>query len=193
GVDATSAQSLAVALNQLSPEALSPMQKTRFLGTALSKWSEIDPVAAAKFLDSFPSGDAGFYGARMTIAQNWAATDPTAALAWAQGLGDGRDARSAISGVINGWWENDPRAAEAYLIAHFDTLGIGAAMSITTQLFQRDPQQARDWASRLPAPEARRTADSYIAMRMADTDLKAASEWAASLPDDVRNQVLSRV
>jgi hypothetical protein len=189
--DTTSAQSLAMTLNQLSAEVLSPTERTIFLDKALSKWSELDPVAAAKFLDSVPSSNAGFFGARMNIARNWAATDPGAALAWAQAQGDTRDARSAISGVISGWWENDPRAAEAYVNSHLDTIGIGAAMNITSQLFRRDPQQAKDWASRLPTPEARRNADSYIAMQMANLDPKGASEWAASLPDDVRSQVLS--
>ncbi|PZR71128.1 MAG: hypothetical protein DLM73_16375 [Chthoniobacterales bacterium] len=191
GADAATSGSLATVINKLPADAISPTQKTRFLNTALSKWSEIDPVAAAKFLDSIPSSGGGFFGSRITIAQNWASTDPAAALAWVQGQGDTQDAKFAMSGVISGWWENDPRAAEAYVASHLDSIGMDAVMRITTQLFQRDPQGAKDWASRLSTPEARRSADTYIAMQMADVDPKGASEWAATLADDVRSRALS--
>jgi hypothetical protein len=191
GADAATGQSLTNTLSQLPADALPAPQKTRSLNTALSKWSEVDPVAAAKFLDEYPGRERGFFGARVSIAQNWAATDPTAAMAWAQAMSNPQEARVALSGVISGWWENDPRAAEAYVTAHLDTVGTDAVMRITNQLLQQDPQRARDWASRLSTPEARRSADSFIAMQMAETDPKAASEWAATLPADVRSGVLS--
>jgi hypothetical protein len=189
--DASVAQSLVATLSQLPADALSPTQKTRSLSTALSRWSEADPVAAAKFLDQFPSRDRGFFGARMSIAENWATTDPTAALAWAQAQGDPQETRASMAGVVSGWWETDPRAAEAYVAAHLDTLGLDSVMRITTQLFQQDPQRAKEWANSLSTTEARRTANSFLVNQMAETDPKGASEWAASLPEDVRSRTLS--
>src|SRR5204863_10135889 len=91
--DAIDAKSLVEVVSQLPADALSPSQKLRSLSSALGKWSEVDPAAAAKFLDQYPTQAREFYGARMTIAQNWAASDPIAALAWAGAQGDGREAR----------------------------------------------------------------------------------------------------
>lgn len=192
GADAIAASSLAMTLNQLPADALPASQKARFVNSAVSKWSEVDPVAAAKFLDENPPHDREFFGARVTVAQNWAATDPAAALAWVQAQGDARETRVTMSGVIRGWWENDPRSAEAYVAAHFDTLGLETVMGITGELYRLDPERAKDWANSLPV-EARRNADSFIGTRMVDADPKAASEWAASLPDEVRTRPLESV
>ena len=192
GADAIAASSLAMTLNQMPADTVSASEKARFLNSAVSKWSEFDPVAAAKFIDENPLHDREFFGARMTIAQNWAATDPAAALAWVQAQGDARETRMTMSGVIRGWWENDPRAAEAYVAAHFDTLGPETVVGITSELYRLDPERAKDWANGLPL-EARRNADSFIGMRMVDSDPKAASDWAASLPDDVRPRTLESI
>lgn len=190
GADPAAAKSLAAALTKLPADALPAPQKARALSGAVTKWSEVDPVAAAKFLDESNARDREFYMARMSIAKNWAAADPAAALAWAQAQKDPQDQRIAMSGVIGGWWENDPRAAEDYVAAHLETLGPGSVMRLTTLLYEQDPQRAREWASRLSTPEARRSADSYIAMQMAESDPKAATEWAATLPEDVRSRTL---
>jgi hypothetical protein len=121
GADAIAASGLATTLNQLPADALPASQKARFLNSAVSKWSEVDPAAAAKFIDENPPPDRAFFGARVTIAQNWAATDPTAALAWVQAQGDAQETRVTMSAVIRGWWENDPRSAEAYVAARIWT------------------------------------------------------------------------
>jgi hypothetical protein len=176
----------------LPADAMPASQKARFLNSAVSKWSEVDPAAAAKFLDENPPHDREFFGARVTVAQNWAATDPAAALAWVQAQGDAQETRVSMSGVIRGWWENDPRSAEAYVAAHLESLGLETVMGITSELYRLDPERAKDWANSLPV-EARRNADSFIGTRMVDADPKAASEWAASLPDEVRTRPLESV
>jgi hypothetical protein len=66
-------------------------------------------------------------------------------------------------------------------------------MRIASQLSKQDPQRAKEWASSLSTPEARRMASINIAMGMSNSDPKAASEWAATLPDDVRGQTLQSV
>jgi len=193
GADAVAAKSIVDVVSQLPADALSPAQKSRSLSNALSKWSEIDPPAAAKFLDQYPTQARDFYGARMAIAQNWAGADPTAALAWAAAQGDGREGRITMAGVIGGWWDSDPRAAEAYVAQHADTLGIEPIMRIASQLSRQDPERAREWANSLSTVEARRMASTNIAMEMSNSDPKAASEWAASLPDEVRGRTLEGV
>jgi len=193
GADAIAAKSLVEVVSQLPADALPAWQKTKSLNSALSKWSEVEPAAAAKFLDQYPTQDREFYGARMTIAQNWAASDPAAALAWAAAQGDGREARIAMAGVIGGWWDADPRAAEAYVAEHADKLGIEPVMRIASQLYKQDPQRAKEWANSLSTAEARRMANTNIAMEMSNSDPKAAGEFAATLPDDVRGRTLEGV
>ena len=193
GADAIAAKSLVEVVSQLPSDALPAWQKTKSLNSALSKWSELEPAAAAKFLDQLPTQDREFFGARMMIAQNWAAADPVAALAWAAAQGDGREGRISMSGVIAGWWETDPRAAEAYVVEHADTLGMQPVMQIASQIYKQDPQRAKDWANSLPTVETRRMAATNIAMQMSNSDPKAASEWAVTLPDEVRGRTLEGV
>ena len=190
GADAVDAKSIVEVVSQLPAGALPAWQKTKSLNSALSKWSEVEPAAAAKFFDQLPGQDREFYAARMAIAQNWAASDPAAALAWAAAQGNERDARISMSGVIAGWWETDPRGAEAYVAEHADKLGIEPVMNISSQLYRQDPERAKEWANSLPTVETRRMALSTIANRMFEADPKTAIEWAATLPDDVRNQVM---
>jgi hypothetical protein len=193
GADAISAKSLVEVISQLPADALPTWQKTKSLSSALNKWSEVEPAAAAKFLEQVPTRDPEFMGARMMIAQNWAASDPAAALAWAVAQGDGREGRMSMSGVIMGWWNTDPRAAEAYVVEHADTLGIQPLMQIVSQLSRQDPERAKEWAKSLPSTETRRMAAISVAMQMSNTDPKAASEWAATLPEDVRGRTLDSV
>ncbi len=61
---------------------------------------------------------------------------------------------------------------------------------LAVRLFKQDPQHAKDWVNQLPSVEARRTANSFIAMEAASVDPKGASEWAATLPDNVRDKAI---
>jgi hypothetical protein len=193
GADPTAASSLAQSVVALPPDAFPTGQRAGFLGLALSKWSQVDPVAAAKFLDASASNDRSLTGARVSIAANWGASDPQAALAWAQSQTDEQAARVAVSAAISGWWNTDPRAAEAYVASHLDTLGLEAVMSVTRQIFGQDPQRAKDWANQLSTPEARRAATTFVAMRIANSDPKSAGEWVVTLPDDLRERAISGV
>ena len=193
GADVIAAKSIVEVVSQLPADALPAWQKTKSINSALSKWSEVEPAAAAKFLDQLPTQDREFLGARMMIAQNWAAADPAAALAWAAALGEGREGRISMSGVIMGWWDTDPRAAEAYVAEHADKLGIQPVMQIASQLYKQDPQRAKEWANSLPTAETRRMATTNIAMQMSESDPKAAGEWAATLPDEVRGRTMEGV
>jgi hypothetical protein len=190
GADSIAASSLAQSIAALSPDALLSGQRTSFLVKTLTKWSQVDPVAAAKFLDASPESGRSLMGARMSIAENWAALDPQAALAWAQTPSSEPSARFAVSGAISGWWHTDPRAAEAYVASHLDAVGPETVMALTRQIFGQDPQRAKEWANQLSTVDARRSATSFIAMQLAQTDPKSASEWVATLPDDVRERAM---
>lgn len=193
GADPIAAGSLAQSVVALPADAFPAGQRAGFLGLALSKWSQVDPVAAAKFLDSSATNDRALTGARVSIAANWAASDPQAALAWAQKSSEEPSARFALSAAVTGWWRTDPRAAEAYVVSHLDTLGMETLMSLTRQIFSQDPQRAKDWANQLPNAEARRNATSFVAVQMANSDPKSAGQWVLTLPDDLRDRAIPGV
>ena len=193
GADPIAAGSLAQSIVALPADAIPAAQKAGFLGLALSKWSQVDPVAAAKLLDASATNDRALTGARVSIASNWAASDPQAALAWAQKSSDEPGARFALSAAVTGWWRTDPRAAEAYVASHLDTLGMETVISLARQIFSQDPQRAKDWANQLPNVEVRRNATSFVAMQMANSDPKSAVQWVLSLPDELRDSAIPAV
>ena len=193
GADPIAASSLAQSVVALPPDALPSWQRAGFLSKALSKWSQIDPVAAANFLDAFGKTDRSVTGARVSIAQNWAASDPQAALAWAQTSSEDPSGRFAVSAAIMGWWHNDPRAAEAYVVSHLDTVGMETVMSLTRQIFGQDPQRAKEWATQLSTLQARVSATTFIAVQLATSDPTSAAQWVVTLPDELRERGVQAV
>jgi hypothetical protein len=192
--DSAAGELLANTINQVAPESLPPNTQRRLVGQAAAKWSEIDAPAAAHFMDTIASSATAFFPDLRNIAANWAASDPQAALAWAQerDASTAGAARMATNGAISGWWQKDPAAAEAYVASHLNTLtDRQMALTLASQIFQIDPRRAMDWVNSLPDIEARRQADSLLANQMSWTDPKAAADWAAHLPDDVRSSALS--
>ena len=77
--DAAQAKTLAKQIQEWPAEVLTREQRNGFLGTLLMKWSDLDPVGAAKFFDTMQANAMHFHPAVSVIAQNWAALDPSAA------------------------------------------------------------------------------------------------------------------
>lgn len=194
GADPASAAYLANAIAALPLEALAGRRQRGLIGMAATKWSELDPAAAAKFVDTFPATPGDYFADVHTIAANWAAADPQAALAWAQQR-DGTNSfptHFATSGAISGWWQKDAGAAEAYVASHLSTLSDRQmASSLASQMFNSDPRHAMEWVNGLPDVQARQQADSTIAIQIGWSDPKGAAVWASNLPDDVRGLALN--
>lgn len=194
GADANAAEAVAKAINEMPADSFLPNHQRGLVGRAASKWSGVDAPAAAHFLDTVPSTPGSFFDDAHSIAQNWAASDPQAALAWAQ-QHDGSSAAMvhfATSGAIIGWWQKDPVGAEQYVASHLSTLADRQlAATLASQMYNSDPNRAIQWVNQLPDLEARRHGDMAVATQMAMRDGRAAAEWAANLPDDVRGSALS--
>jgi len=191
GADASVAGSLATSINELSEGSLSPSAKSSLLGRAVGKWSRVDPVAAAKFLDSSDERGMNFAMAWNEVASNWAAIDPVAALDWARQAAKD-SGRFAMSGAITGWWKNDPPAAEAYVASHLATLGDWQlASALAANMFSEDPERAKKWVSQLPNEEARKQAVSMLAIQWGFSDPAAATKWSATLPAEERAAALA--
>jgi len=181
GADATVASKLALSVNDAP---LSPGQKSGFLGKAVTKWAQVEPISAAKFLDSIGSDGQNFVAAWRSVAENWAASDPAAALAWVDSHMNAQNTKFVLSAALRPYLQNDPRGAEAYVATHSDEPGHQQLASlIADSISKEDPARAKEWVSQLSNPEARRYGNHSIAMQTASTDPQAASEGAATLPD----------
>src|SRR6266568_2501953 len=86
--DATQAKALAKQIQEWPADILTREQRNGFLNSLLVKWSDLDPVGAAKFFDTMQMDAMRFHPAASVIAQNWAAIDPSAAIEWARAHGD---------------------------------------------------------------------------------------------------------
>ncbi|HEX4667543.1 MAG TPA: hypothetical protein VH207_13175 [Chthoniobacterales bacterium] len=186
GADPTTAGELAQSIKQLSPDRLPASEKTRFLASAVSKWAQAEPLAAASFLEAIGAKGLDFTSAFSSAAHQWALQDPAAAVEWAQRHPDGYG-DLALQGAINGWWEKDPKAAEAWVTAQIAASGSREmTASFASTLFRSDPEHARAWARSLPTVAARQVADTTLAQLWALDDPQAATQWAANLPAEER-------
>lgn len=185
------AKDLAKAIEQWPPDRVSTEMRSRILSVATAKWSTVDAKAAAAFIDTTRPGGMMFAMTVSQVATNWAANDPAAALAWAQVHRETQPSGMAMTGAMIGWWQRDHGAAEASAAAHLSTLeDRQIASTLASNIYNTDPQRAKDWVSHLPDAEARQQATSMLAITMGFTDPKAASDWAVTLPSDVRQVTL---
>ena len=192
GADATQAKALAKEIQEWPTDAIKREQRNGFLNSLLMKWSDLDPIGAAKFFDTMQVDTMRFHPVASAIAQNWAAIDPAAALEWARAHGDVQGFQGAINGAINGWWTKDHAAAEQYVTAHAnDPSGRQMATTLTSYIFSKDPERAKEWVTRLSDLETRRQAQHVLVIQMAVNDPETASEYAATLPGDVREATLT--
>ncbi|MEO7168532.1 MAG: hypothetical protein ABI787_02490 [Spartobacteria bacterium] len=185
GADPGAAGALAKAIADLPNEALPESKKSLLFGEAVQKWSEVDPAAAAHLLGETKLGGMGFTMASYSVAQNWAARDPAAALAWAQAQRPMAFGMNPVNGVVQGWWKKDPAAAEAFALAQIGTpLGKQLVPSLASQMAAQDRAKATAWASKITDQELRNQAYTVLASQFSFTDPKAASAWALTLPPE---------
>jgi hypothetical protein len=188
--DVTQAEALARAIKDWPEGTIGRGQRNNFLASAMTKWAQIAPADVAKFFDSIQAAGR-FNWAASTIAQNWATTDPQAALAWAQAHGDADGFNNAVNGAVCGWWSKDHAAAEAYALTHLsDPSGRQLASHLANYIYSRDAERAKQWAAALPDLQARQQSATMLTMQMAWSDPKGASEWAVTLPADIRDNSL---
>jgi len=64
------------------------------------------------------------------------------------------------------------------------------ASTLTSYIFSKDPEHAKEWVGKLPDLDTRRQAEHVLVIQMAVNDPQGASEYAATLPADVREATL---
>jgi len=165
--DAAQAKTLAKQIQEWPADVLAREQRNGFLSSLLMKWSDLDPVGAAKFFDTMQ------------------------AIEWARSHSDTQGFQGAMNGAINGWWSKDHRAAEQYVATRTtDSAGRQMASTLASYIFAKDPERAKEWVGKLPDLETRRQAEHVVVIQMAVNDPRDASEYAATLPPDVREATL---
>ena len=109
-------EGLAQAIQEWPADVLTREQRNGFLNSLLVKWSDLDPVGAAKFFDTMQVDSDTFSSRGIRHFANRAAIDPSSAIEWARSHGDTPGFQGAMNGAINGWWSKDHRAAEQYVV-----------------------------------------------------------------------------
>src|SRR5437588_1972315 len=189
--DASQGTALAKQIQEWPADVLTREQRNGFLNSLLVKWSDLDPVGAAKFFDTMQVDAMHFHPAASVIAQNWAAIDPSAAIEWARSHNDTQGFQGAMNGAINGWWSKDHGAAEQYVEARTtDSAGRQMASTLASYIFSKDPERAKEWVGKLQDLDTRKQAEHVLVIQMAVNDPQDASEYAATLPADVRETIL---
>lgn len=190
GVDASAAGIVAEALVKLPKDAVT--DQAGALSKDLLRWSLADPAAAARMLDRSDVHDVLGTSAPVPASNTWsniaarfAAANPTAALQWAQNLQSSEQTGSAMMGVVRGWWETDPSAASAYVLAHLSDSGTSQlAAVVANSMALRDPQQASAWVNQLPNEKARGQAEMALISGASRNDPSSAARMLEAFPTE---------
>ena len=151
----------------------------------IHKWAQSEPMAVFEWARARPAS-ASRTQALSTALRNVGQSDPTQALALAEGLD--QSARSnAIDSVLHQWGRDDPRAAVAWLdeSAHES---IGAVGTIIGSYAQLDAEEAVGWLLEQPA-EAQRAGTSAIVWSLADEAPEVALDLVERLDDPTATMI----
>lgn len=123
GHDAKRLEQLALAVNHIKTR-FEPEKAAQWVEQNLQEpWMAQSPVAAK-------------------TADDWAARDPAAAMAWAGKIG----VESAVEAAMNRWCGADIEAASRWLRDNPQVPGYGSAVSVMVQHLKDDPAAAAAWA-----------------------------------------------
>ncbi len=167
----------------LAAELVSTREQRAIYSSIFAQLAAADPAAAARKLDSVPSGESRNQALR-ALADGWAATDVAAALAWAQQLG-GTDLAPAMEAVLATVAQQDP--LRAIDLARHTLSGAAYERTVTAALqtlLRTDPREAGAFVNAL-APGAAQTQTALaVARALATQNPAEALAWTKTLPSD---------
>jgi hypothetical protein len=151
------------------------------LDSIVSRWADLDPAAAANFLETIPETAGEMRNnTGSNIAFSWGTLDPDAALQWVQRQTSNPEI--LFNSVVNGWSKSDSDAAGTYVIQHIDQPGaFEAASSVALAMLNEDPNKAARWLRELPSGEVKANAERALASSWAERDPLEAAQWAEGL------------
>ena len=151
-------------------ESMAAADRRDLLDDLISGWGREDPGAAARWLAS--RDEPAEHGIYHSVASQWARTDATAAIEWAQ----------AVQAVLSIVARRDPQAALAMLERIDDErIAAGASSVVVQHWAATDHQGALAWANRFEDPHIRTMLLSRIITRWAQTDRTAALRHVETL------------
>jgi len=193
GVEPAGASAFLASVRQVAPELLSSSLRQHLIEKGIVRWAQGDPIAAAEALASFPKSEITRQ-AWLQVAESLAAHDPAAALDWVQQHGDHESVSAATQGLISGWWQKDPAAAEAYARANSETpVGQQVASMLANRMAVSNPEKAADWAAQLSNRDARAMSELTVtpSSAWARNDPAGAARWISSLGGEVRDSAIA--
>jgi hypothetical protein len=156
------------AMPQIAELSLSLQDRTStrsnrdYVSDILGEWMLIDVSAVAKFIEEHPNTDSlesyDTFGIRQILhyrlAYVWAELDPKAARQWIEKNGDWDS--SVRESFVEGWFENDPKAAVSYVLANVDDPGmLGEIGAVVRGLYYDSREQAAKFIESLPENKRR--------------------------------------
>ncbi|HVU37805.1 MAG TPA: hypothetical protein VHC95_05680 [Opitutales bacterium] len=167
---------------------VTPATRNNAIQSVMSQLSQVDPQLAATKLQSI-TFDPGAQNAQNTyagiagqIANNWAQTDPDAALAWAAGL-PGNARQNAMSSAINSIANSDPATAwdEVSSLPANDPARNSLLGNVVNAWGRQDPETAVGLLGNLNQGQYT-SAVGQISNSWLRQDPYAASQWISGLP-----------
>ena len=176
----------------------------------LGVWSNVNPQAAAAYLQANPSMMGTFWGfggrnsggsgsTASVVAGNWAAQDPQGAANWALSLSAGPQQGSAMNRVLQTWVAQDPNAAVAFVNSQpAGPAKDGMVSSLARGLAADDPSSAMKWVSAI-GNQGMQTGTTMGILAEAGVfgpngpDTALAQSLVSTLPQAVQQQIMQRV
>jgi hypothetical protein len=150
--------------------------------TILQGWASTDPAGAAKYLAANPrefammgnGRSAGGRGGVSIIGAEWARLNPSAAMAWATSLNDGRS--EAISAVVGQVAKLDPAKASQMLAGMSEDDLVDAFRSVAASYGAKNFTEAKAWIRSLPSDQQAEALASAIGGLSVEDPLSAAEQ-----------------
>jgi hypothetical protein len=157
--------------------------KANTLREAAAKFARANPAAAATAAATMKAGRSRT-DTIVLIANVWASTNVTAALAWTEKLPDCFAKGSALDAIRYVWVHSDPVAASAQV----EKLSPGTTRNnlignVAFEWAALDTPAAIGWANRLPEGVDKQEALAQVAESWANRDPAAAAAFALKLPE----------
>jgi hypothetical protein len=156
----------------------------------LAAWAKADPLSALEFSTT----QTGNRFATQTILSTWAATDPEAAIRWAQGNHQGDGANPYFAGIIRSLAESDPQRASDLLTSMPRSQERGEALdAMLPHLMRKGNEAARSWIDGLTDDALKNGAILRVADRLAATDPAGTAAWLLANPGEATQRRMDDV
>jgi hypothetical protein len=173
------------------PTTAREYQLTDHLAMVIDEWTQVDPDAAAQFIDShIDSENFQFHEYADALLGTWAGLDHEAAWRWFESHSDVLS-EDHIYSWLHGWFEGDQNGAIKFALSHIDDAKFAeASTSFAPQLFQQNQSDAKRFIEKLSSAELRKAALNGIAAQAGSPDYSddyqpdAVANFIAQFPID---------